>query len=343
MYSRRAICLLLMGIGIVSAQENFSPQPESSNPGKSSAESGTAKSIKLVPLGKEEKLTGNKFSKTPRGAIKSPEMDNIAEISPKSKAIVPMEWGAKSDRYAKLAKLPPIAKFFFETPDSICLPDDRIQRTDTSAFPWSANCQLVITMSNGQQAIGTGWFYGPKLVVTAGHCVHEGEGGNHFSSIEVIPGMSGTNEPFGSKSSGKLRASAQWKSSGSMAHDYGAIILSEGFQLPDGKKPGVFSAVALSDAALTSLAIRISGYPGDKPFGTQWFDSGSVMTVNPQRLHYTIDTFGGHSGSAVIRMNNNQPEAVGIHNYGGCPNRCTRITAEVKADLDQWLAESNAP
>ncbi|MBX3418584.1 MAG: hypothetical protein KF851_13350 [Pirellulaceae bacterium] len=46
-------------------------------------------------------------------------------------------------------------------------------------------------------------------------------------------------------------------------------------------------------------------------------------------------------GFAVVGEVNGELCAVGIHNYGGCPNKATRITPIIKADLDRWLQESN--
>ncbi len=244
------------------------------------------------------------------------------------------------NEYAKLQQLPPIESFFFGVPETVCLPDERQQVQDTTKTPYSINCQLVITMAGGQQAIGTGWLLGPRLVVTAGHCVHEGAGGAFFESVEVIPGMNGPVRPFGSQIAMKaqLRASDEWKTGGSMALDYGAIILSAPFQSQSGATPGNLSVQILPDASLNARNVFLSGYPGDKNFGSQWEDSDPIHGVESQRLRYMLDTFGGQSGSAVVPVG--ESFAVGIHNYGGCPNRCTRITTDVKENLDGWLVES---
>jgi V8-like Glu-specific endopeptidase len=80
-------------------------------------------------------------------------------------------------------------------------------------------------------------------VVTAGHCVHEGEGGDFFDEVDVNPGMNGPLQPFGKQTSkkGKLRTSDGWEFAGSMALDYGAIILDAPFQSASGVSPGNFT------------------------------------------------------------------------------------------------------
>lgn len=250
-------------------------------------------------------------------------------------AVVALADAAALDDYSAIASIPDVGEYFFPIPESICEPDERRQIADTSAAPWNGNCQLVITLPGGVKARGTGWFLTPTLVVTAGHCVHEGAGGGFYPEIEVVPGMNGAVRPFGSTTvaAAKFRAAAGWVANGSVLDDYGAILLDAPF-------PGVSitDADALPDAELANAELTLSGYPADKPTGTQWVHAGLPTSVQPRRLSYMIDTFGGHSGSVVTAITPAGRRAVGIHNYGGCPNHCTRITADVLADLQDWTA-----
>ena len=50
--------------------------------------------------------------------------------------------------------------------------DDRFQITNTSSYPWRAHASLRITAVDNSLWIGTGWFVGPRLLVTAGHVVY---------------------------------------------------------------------------------------------------------------------------------------------------------------------------
>src|SRR5271157_3349706 len=70
--------------------------------------------------------------------------------------------------------------------------DDRVRILDTELAPWRMICALRMQGGSGAGAIGTGWFIGPRTVITAGHCVFS----NYFfggwaSTIEVIPGLNG--------------------------------------------------------------------------------------------------------------------------------------------------------
>ena len=235
----------------------------------------------------------------------------------------------------ELENLPDAGDLSYETAESVCGADERVQITGTSAVPWRWICQLIITFNNGARARGTGWFIGPHTVMTAGHCVHSASTGGWAREIEVIPGMNGAARPFGSQIGRSFRSVVGWTNGANPEYDYGAIT-SPNNDL--GNRTGWFGFAALNDASLNGLLINISGYAGDKPFGTQWFMAGNITSVQPRRLRYLVDTFGGQSGSPAWRLSNGQRHAVGIHAYGGCPNGATRITTPVFNNMIAWRA-----
>jgi hypothetical protein len=51
-------------------------------------------------------------------------------------------------------------------------PDDRVQISNTSVYPWRVHASLLITAADGSRWIGTGWFIGPHTLMTAGHVVY---------------------------------------------------------------------------------------------------------------------------------------------------------------------------
>lgn len=241
--------------------------------------------------------------------------------------------------FDRLDKLPPIESFFIE-PETVCLPDDREAEYLTEKKPWSGVCQLLIEVGVGSYARGSGFLISPTCVLTAGHCVHEGENGKYFLSVEVIPGCRGNYRPFGSKTSSLLKASEGWKVQGTPADDFGLVILDKPFE-PDqnGNLPYNFTLANLEDVVLESGQIYVTGYPSDKPFGTQWSDTDPIQSLTPTRLFYNSDTYEGHSGSPILFGGESGP-VVGIHNYGGCSNKCTRINASVKAEIETWIKSS---
>jgi glutamyl endopeptidase len=174
---------------------------------------------------------------------------------------------------------------------------------------------------------------GPRTVVTAGHCVYSREQKGWARSIEVAPGADGSSFPFGRQSASDFRSVDKWVQDGNTDFDFGAIILPT---KELGQKVGYFGFQSLSSTALKQREIRTSGYPGDKPRGTQWFMAGPTEKVTCGQLFYTIDTYGGQSGSAVWVQDKDKRLAVGIHTSGGCPNKATRIRKPIFDLMMHW-------
>lgn|SRR5882724_1124408 len=231
-----------------------------------------------------------------------------------------------------LTSLLPAELTEFVTPESVCGSDERVQVTGTTVIPWRWICQLIITMPNGAGFRGTGWFIGPKCVMTAGHCVYSQSNGGWARRIEVIPGMNGAARPFGSSVGTNFRSVTGWTNNTDPNYDYGCIILPD----PLGNVVGYFGFASLTDASLNNLLVNNSGYAGDKPFGTQWFNAGRVSSVTARKIYYMLDTYGGQSGSPVWRYLNGERHAVGVHAYGGCPNSATRIVTAVYNNMLAW-------
>lgn len=237
--------------------------------------------------------------------------------------------------------LPDIGEASFgPAPEAVIGVDDRVRITTTSVYPWRAHASLRITANDGSRWIGTGWFCGPHTLVTAGHCVFVKNSGvpnrdGWVRSITVIPGRNGTQQPFGSVVSTNFRTVTGWADSGNQEYDYGAIILPTDL----GSTTGWLGFGVFSDATLRSSIANISGYPGDKPAGTQWYHGRKVTSVAPRTVHYDVDTFGGQSGSGVYRIADGQRRAIAIHAYGGgTANSGTRITSGVYDNLVAWKA-----
>jgi len=220
--------------------------------------------------------------------------------------------------------------------ESICGKDDRTHISTVTAPPWRMVAKLLITAGNGASYVGTGWFTSARTVMTAGHCVYSERSGGWAKSIEVIPGMDGRLRPYGSATATTFRSVKGWIGNGTVEHDYGCIILPESSNLGD--RVGWFGFANYPDKTLDNLLVNTAGYPGDKSFGTQWFNAGRVTHVRRQRLEYMIDTIGGQSGSPIWRYNSatKKRHVVGIHNYGGCDNKASRIDNDLFAVMQRW-------
>jgi glutamyl endopeptidase len=228
---------------------------------------------------------------------------------------------------------PPIA-------ETVHGPDDRVQITNTAVYPWRIHSSLLITAADGSMWIGTGWFIGPHTLMTAGHVVYIKNSGvpgrdGWVKSIKVMPGRNGSSLPYGSVTSSNFRTVNGWANSGDENYDYGAIIIPTEI----GNTVGWLGFGVWPDADLLSAVANISGYPGDKPAGTQWYDHQTIASVNARKVYYDIDTAGGQSGSAAYRIVNGVRYGVAIHAYGGVTtNSGTRIIQPVYDNMVAWKA-----
>lgn len=218
--------------------------------------------------------------------------------------------------------------------------DNRVKINNTNVYPWRAHASLLITARDGARYIGTGWFIGPHTVMTAGHCVFIKNSGvaardGWVRSIDVMPGRNGSSLPYGTVRSTNFRSVAGWFNNGDQNFDYGCIILPNNL----GNNVGWFGFGAYSDSDLRASVGNISGYPGDKPSGTQWYHARRITSVNSRKVFYDIDTFGGQSGSAVYRVIGGNRYGVAIHAYGGSTsNSGTRIVTPVFNNMVNWKA-----
>jgi V8-like Glu-specific endopeptidase len=250
---------------------------------------------------------------------------------------------------AAVGKSPPIGSAF----ESLIGRDERVRILDTDLSPWRMICALRMQGPTGAGAIGTGWFIGPRTVLTAGHCVFSKEFfGGWAATIEVIPGLNGSGagasaRPFGSVVSTKFTTLNRWTEQEDPDYDFGCIHLDES----KGDEVGWFSIAALPPADLQGYLVNVSGYPGDRGAGAEQYHSRNrVLSVSERRLFYEVDTFGGQSGAPVWihEEEGGPPIAVGVHAYGigSTPpdlgivaNSAPRFIPEVQAQLSSWIAQ----
>ncbi|WP_437907037.1 trypsin-like peptidase domain-containing protein [Sorangium sp. So ce327] len=232
--------------------------------------------------------------------------------------------------------------------ESILGPDERVRILDTEAAPWRMICSLSIRGQRGG-AVGTGWFAGPRTIVTAGHCVYHPMLGGWAKDITIFPARDGKRAPLGQLASRRFSTTDRWLTHLDPDFDYAAIHLSpEAEEIT--RKTGWFTTAVLNDAGLAGQRVNLSGYPGDKGIdellGTeQWFHAKQIVHLTPHRMFYDIDTMGGQSGAPVWLHRDDGPKVVGIHAYGvGAAahlsvqaNSAPRITEEVLGVIRGWV------
>jgi V8-like Glu-specific endopeptidase len=156
----------------------------------------------------------------------------------------------------------------------------------------------------------------------------------------VIPGRRGAHRPYGSATTSALRSVQGWTQNQDSDFDYGAILLPEANRYGD--QLGWFGYSTRTDEELESGVVNLSGYPGDKPSGTQWFHSLAVDSHTERKFKYQIDTFGGQSGAPVWQLRSDGGRyGVGIHTSGHISgNSATRITRGVFDNIVGWIGQA---
>lgn len=231
--------------------------------------------------------------------------------------------------------LPPASSAYYTTPEKVCGNDDRVPINNTLDFPYKCIAALYITDQNGKRWVGSGFFIGPKCVITAGHVVFPGRFPDRrwAREINVVPGQNRNIGPFGSQVSRRFCSVKGWTNTngdGNPDYDYGAIIL------PDATLYNKIRAHFGYQVNNNPGTLNNSGYPADKPRGTQWFNAGPVSRISPRRFFYMIDTEGGQSGSPVWINSGSNRVSVGVHARGGCPNSAIRCVEDVARNWTDW-------
>lgn len=239
-------------------------------------------------------------------------------------------------------------------------PDDRMPILDTTVAPFSGCTQLDITSPSGREYVGsasciarTGRF---SIFLTAAHCVYFHDAGGMASTIKVSPGRSVDDFPFGSAhfrlnvDIGAIFVPDAWIESRARSADWALVIVEDTFETADGRYPHVFDVKAFEDHELGNQVGQVSGYPVDMTNAMmdstrQYFHADEVAAVEEGRIVYRLDTTGGQSGSPFWFHDSTNGTRIiaGVHTMGDSSgNSATRITPEIVAKIQEWIAVAEA-
>jgi V8-like Glu-specific endopeptidase len=224
------------------------------------------------------------------------------------------------------------------------------QVTNPQDIPWRSNCKLFYSKGNGYYS-ATGVLIDPLHVITAGHCVHQGNGGDWVSDMIVIPGYQDEIMPYGDAFGVSLYTWTGWKNQGSSDDDIGLIKLDR----PIGAITGWYGYSYNNNLNFyIGNNFQSAGYPGAPPYDGElmyfWqgnFDYAEYDFATGRwagnEVAFAPAAYSGQSGSGVCRVAgfDRVIYAIVSNTYSGF-TFCPRITSGKYRDIMEFI-DANTP
>lgn len=223
-------------------------------------------------------------------------------------------------------------------------PDDRVQITPVATGSYRAVVEIEVVWPDGTSSRGSGAMIGRNDVLTAGHAVYSAQHGGYAKDIYVFPGRDGLGTPYGFAMGTAAKTTPEWEAFGgfgnelAFANDVGVITLDRNV----GDLVGWYNYRSGGSAGQYTGAQVVSvGYPGDKPYATQWSVAGQVDESTGTALNFTsgLDIFNGQSGSPVFAAGSTTILAVvSNESNDGKRNQAVRISDSFAATIAAFTA-----
>ena len=223
-------------------------------------------------------------------------------------------------------------------------------RTIDAKFPYSAAGKLFFTKQGVGDFVCSGAVLRKRIVLTAGHCVHAGNGlqTGYFTNFLFCPAYRGGESPkFGCWGWSAVGTTADWFNSNNVfpnAADYGMLEIPDrtirGVQTRIGDLTGTFG---YATSSLTANHVHMLGYPVDFSGGARMHQvaSGRCTTGGSNSERYGSDMRGGSSGGPWVQDFGVPASGQSVGPAG--PNLIVGITSYSNTSTDPKYQGSSIP
>ncbi len=195
------------------------------------------------------------------------------------------------------------------------------------AAPWNINCKLLMRFG-ASYSVCSGTLIDRRTVLTAGHCINQGNGGAWADEVWVFPGYEnddGTNGglpytdeqdwPFGSGYGSSLVSWTGWTQNGDWNVDQGYVRLDRPIGMITGNYGYGYSSNC--DTFTTDYTWNNASYPAEGAYGWtgnfMYYRFGTFDSCpSSNRAQYDSAGYGGMSGSSNYRIDGSSRFAYGV-------------------------------
>lgn len=237
-------------------------------------------------------------------------------------------------------------------PETIIDADGRTRVFVTTDYPYRTVVFIAIGFPGGASG-AEGWCTGEVIdsfhIMTAGHCVHQGGGGNWADYFQVIPARDQNYMPYSYAWWTNMRTYTAWTVNGDWNHDWAVVTLDRNLGNFTGWM-GRFTAGSSHSWYFGTL--NNAGYGSHRPDGVyndppqMFLDSDSGTFTTDTKHWYWMDTLGGNSGGPVWVYDGTSRYITTVHAYGDSPgfgNSGTRLNQDKYDRINTWVAADTPP
>ncbi|KAF7511346.1 hypothetical protein GJ744_004911 [Endocarpon pusillum] len=282
---------------------------------------------------------------------------NLGPILPLPRHVKAAVWNLNSTEFTEIEAPENTESLFSGTAGESVIGEDSRKKVNKKDFMPGGKYRSIVKLflrfagqdKNAPWAMGTGWLINNDTIVTAGHCSYDHSHNlGRLTHVKAYIGYYGKASINDSKNyavqfrTGKRVAIPEGWLAGedNEPRDVSFIQVDRPYT---GIKPIKYQPTPLTG---NKVILGVVGYPGDlmnpksKEKGAFMYEMYDATTFDISKtknkmLQYKVDTYGGNSGSPVIR----QPDmaSVGVHVLGGNPNSASVISGPYGNPFDAFV------